>query len=251
MRCRSRQLTLGLGLMVALTVPAGAIAAQSCTLEYYRADNMWADWGRADGNLGAETITLRPGETKVFNAEWANEKQRNAGTTYYGAHLRRAINRGSTPVHMRVGGPGMWMLLLVKPKLFFYHHDRRLALDTGYTAEFRHDLQEVSCPAAATTAVTQPTPELAPVRLSLTGARGTTTATVTVTAADAQTGAALTGQATINGVAGATGEVITFARCSDTIEFTDTRGVTRTRTVRVPCEGTVKIAGYPDTYFTF
>ena len=250
MRHYSRYLTWGLGLTMALTVSAEEIAGQSCALEYYRADNMWADWGRADGYLGAETLTLQPGLKKVFNGEWANEKKRNDGTTYYGSHLRRAINRGSGPISLRVGGPGHYLWLLAgEVQVFFWNIDKRVAIGPGQELGFRHDLLDVSCPAAAP--APPPAPQPAPVLLSLTGERTLTSATVTVTAKDAKTGAPLTGQVTINGVSGATGQPVTYTRCTETLEYEDTRGVTRTRTVRAACEGTVKINGYPDASFTF
>jgi hypothetical protein len=252
MRYRLKHLLLGLGIALASSVSTRSMAAQSCTLEYHRADNMFAAWGRADGYLGAETITLQPGEKKVFNTEWAYEKKRNDGTIYYGSHLRRAINRGTGPLHVRLGGPGQWMMLLVaSPRIFFYYHDRPLALGPGQIGEYRHDLLEVSCPATVTHVMTPPAPEPAPVLLSLTGARTSSTATVTVTAVDAQTGAALSGEVTINSVTGSTGEAITYNRCGETLEYEDTRGVTRTRSIRTACQGTVKISGFPDMSFTF
>jgi hypothetical protein len=291
MRCRSYPLHLGLGLMVTLTVPAGSVVAQSCTLEYSRANNMWESWGR--GNLGGETITLQAGQRKSFTTDWAYEKQRNDGTSYYGSHLRRAVNRGAVAVQVRVRGP---MLVLIKPggldlgplasansmpsfastmqaikivvdnvthyvlaqslndfiKLGGPHY-----LQPGDIAFYRHDLAEVSCPGVqATHAATAPPPEppAQPVLLSLTGTPATATTStiaVTVEAQDGKTGAPLTGEVSINGVAGTTGQPITFVRCMETIDITDPRGVTRTRTIRVPCEGAVKISGYPDTHFTF
>lgn len=277
MRCRSPDVPLGLGLLLALAMPASAIAAQSCTLEYYRADNMWEGWG--SGNLGAETITLQPGQKKSFATDWAFEKKRNDGTSYYGSHLRLAVNRGTGSVQVRIRGP---MLILIKPAGLVLdarsgimvnvnnvtHYVRahglgdvlRLGglhfLRPGDMAVYRHDLAEIGCPGSETNTTPAPLPEPPPqpVLLSLTGTPATATTTtiaVTVAVQDAKTNAPLTGQVTINGVTGATGEAITYNRCSDTIEFEDTRGVTRTRTIRVPCEGTVKIAGYPDTYFTF
>jgi hypothetical protein len=250
---RPKHLLLGLGVTLALSMSTRGMAAQSCTLEYHRADNMFAYWGNADGYLGSETITLQPGEKKIFNTEWVNEKKRNDGTTYYGSHLRRAINSGARPLHIRLGGPGQWMMLLASPRTFFYYHDRPLELAPGRIGEYRHDLLEVSCPGTATHTATAPAPdpEPAPVLLSLTGARTSSTATVTVTAVDAQTGAALSGEVTINSVTGSTGQAITYNRCGETLEYEDTRGVTRTRTIRTPCQGTVKISGFPDMSFTF
>jgi hypothetical protein len=288
MHCRLHKLLLGLGLMVAVTVPAGAMVAQSCTLEYFRANNMWDTWGR--GNLGAETITLQSGQRKSFTTDWAYEKLRNDGTSYYGSHLRRAVNRGTVGIQVRVRGP---MLVLIKPSGLdlspmssatstqSFANSIKIVVDNvihyvlahslndfiklggphylrpGDIAFYRHDLAEVSCPGVqATQVATAPPPEPSPqpVLLSLTGTPATpTTSTIAVTveAQDGKTGTPLTGEVSINGVAGTTGQPITFARCTETIDITDPRGVTRTRTIRVPCEGAVKISGYPDTYFTF
>ena len=88
--------------------------------------------------------------------------------------------------------------------------------------------------------------------LSLTGARTLSNSTVTVTARDATSGATLAGQVRINGVAAPIGQAVTFPACTETMEtYQDARGVTRTRTVRVPCEGVVQVPGYADTYFNF
>lgn len=282
MRCRTPNVALGLALVLALTLPAGAIAAQSCTFEYRRADNMWAGWG--GGNMPAETVTLQPGQKKVFATDWAYEKQRNDGTNYYGSHLRYAVNRGAVPVRVSLRGP---MLVLIKPSglvlnptstslssikimvenvaHYVMAHSLKDViglggphfLQPGDMAFYRHDLADVSCPGTQVThTATAPPPEPPPqpILLSLTGTPATaTTATIAVTveAQDAKTSAPLTGQVTINGAAGATGQPISFTRCTETIDITDPRGVTRTRTIRVPCEGLVKISGYPDTYFTF
>jgi hypothetical protein len=251
-------------------VDPGSASAQTtpCVLEYRRADNMWASWGRADGQLGAETIMLQPGQTKAFVIDWSYEKQRNDGANFYGSHLRRAVNRGAGPLQVRVRGPGLMfmfsrLLAVVSNTLqsnYFGTHAGALVklvlgssptLQPGDSAFFRHDLAAVSCPGAATVVASVAPPPAPPVVLSLTGSRTTTGSTVTVTANDAASGASLTGKVTINGASGELGKEITFAHCSGTIEYEDTRGVTRSRTVRAPCEGTVQIAGYSDTSFDF
>ena len=256
-----------LGLVVSAS-PASAQTAP-CVLEYRRADNMWANWGRPDGLLGAETITLQPGQKKVFATDWSYEKQRNDGTNFYGSHLRRAVNRGSGPLQFKVRGPGslfkyarvgdLAVQLVSQYSAFGAQAGTLVSLvvgaspifQPGDSALFRHDLSEVSCPGAATPVASVAPPPAPPVVLSLTGARTTTGSTVTVTAVDAASGAALTGQATINGASGELGKEIAFTPCSETIEYQDFRGATRSRTVRVPCEGVVKVSGYPDTSFNF
>jgi hypothetical protein len=86
---------------------SGTVASESrgsaCTLEYRRADNMWAAKGRADGNLGTESITLNSGTNRVFTTDWAYEKQRSDGNSYFGSHLRIARNTaaGVLRLHLR------------------------------------------------------------------------------------------------------------------------------------------------------
>ena len=255
--------------VLGLAAPVSAFAQTApCVLEYRRADNMWANWGRPDGLLGAETITLQPGQKKVFATDWSYEKQRNDGTNFYGSHLRRVVNRGAGPLQMKVRGPGSMfafskLVTIVSSTLQSTAFGApagalvKLVLGSsstfqpGDSALFRHDLAEVSCPGATTVVAAVAPPPAPPVVLSLTGARTTAGSTVTVTAADAVSGAALTGKVTINGVSGDLGKQIVFAPCSESIEYEDTRGVTRTRTLRAPCEGVVQVAGYPDTNFNF
>ena len=112
-----------------------ARAANTCLLDYQRADNMWADFGRADGGLGVETISLpvpanAPNTAlKVFITDWRYEKQRNDGTSYYGSHLRIASNRGT----MRA-----WLTVRSVT-------EGRIGLDPGERREFKHDLLDLWC----------------------------------------------------------------------------------------------------------
>src|SRR5688572_11108383 len=190
--------------VLGLVVSASAASAQTapCVLEYRRADNMWAHWGRPDGLLGAETITLQPGQKKVFATDWSYEKQRNDGTNFYGSHLRRAVNRGSGPLQFKVRGPGslfkyarvgdLAVQLVSHYSAFGAQAGTLVSLvvgaspifQPGDSALFRHDLSEVSCPGAATPVASVAPPPAPPVVLSLTGARTTTGSTVTVTAVD-------------------------------------------------------------------
>ena len=104
---------------------------KACTLEDQRADNMWAAEGRADGSLGIESITLLPGQTKVFITDWRYEKRRNDGTNHYGSHLRLARVPGdSGPTHFRL--VNVWETQQLQP-------------GSGWKS-YRHDLQEVRCP---------------------------------------------------------------------------------------------------------
>jgi hypothetical protein len=254
--------------VLGLVIPASASAQAPCVLEYHRADNMWSNWGRPDGFLGTETITLQPGQKKVFVTDWSYEKQKNDGTNFYGSHLRVVVNRGAGPLQIKLRGPGS-MFSFAKSVASLASNTLQgsalggklgalvsIALGSsptfqpGDSALFRHDLAEVSCPGAATVVAAVAPPPAPPVVLSLTGARTTTGSTVTVTANDAS-GAALTGKVTINGATGELGKEIAFTSCTETLDIQDARGVTRTRTLRAACEGVVQINGYPDTYFNF
>ena len=90
--------------LLLLAAAAAPVAAQQCTLEYQRADNMWAGFGQPDGRLGAETLTLEPGQTKVFITDWKYEKQANDGTNYYGSHVRIVRNAGKGPIKLAFRG---------------------------------------------------------------------------------------------------------------------------------------------------
>jgi len=255
--------------VLGLVAPHSASAQSApCVFEYRRADNMWSDWGRPDGLIGAETITLQPGQKKVFVTDWSYEKQRNDGTNFYGSHLRRAVNRGSGPLQIRLRGPASMFTFAktavtlasnllqntafgaVGGKLVGIVLGSSPTFQPGDSALFRHDLAEVSCPGATTPIASVAPPPAPPVVLSLTGTRTTSGSTVTVTATDVS-GAALTGQVKINGASGTIGQEIAFTPCTETLEIPDARGVTRTRTLRAACEGVVQINGYPDTYFNF
>ena len=107
MRYRLYHLPLVLGLALAASAPS--LGAQSCTLEYRRADNMWANWGRPDGYLGSETITLQPGQKKIFATDWAYEKQRNDESVVKRAPRRPAA---AAAVNVRLRGPRQ---AIVKP----------------------------------------------------------------------------------------------------------------------------------------
>ncbi len=93
---------------------------------------MWAAFGRPDGLLGIESITLAPGEHKVFITDWKYEKQRNDGTTYYGSHLRIATNASSRVVRLQlISGAGAVT--------------STVRLDPNTSKEFQADLRDVSC----------------------------------------------------------------------------------------------------------
>ena len=101
-----------------------------CRLDYQRADNMWAAFGRPVGSLGTESISLLDGQTRIFITDWKYEKLRNDGANYYGSHLRIATNPGARPVWLRTHTAlaAGW-----------------LTLNVGETKSFQADLDEVSC----------------------------------------------------------------------------------------------------------
>jgi hypothetical protein len=143
-----RRIVFCAALMAAAATPA---AAQQCTLEYQRADNMWAAQGRPDGALGTETLMLQPGETKVFTTDWKYEKQRNDGTNYYGSHLRTARNTGKRPIRLAVRSSE------IRSGAQIAAEDRGpRTLNPGATLSTKADLMEVSCPAADKKAAVPP-----------------------------------------------------------------------------------------------
>jgi len=90
-------------LVALLALTGQSASAQSCTLEYRRADNMWAPAGQPSASLGVETVTVAKGQARSLLTDWKYEKLRNDGTTYYGSHFRLATNRGTTPVRIYSG----------------------------------------------------------------------------------------------------------------------------------------------------
>ena len=129
--------------LVSLAAVAASALAQECKIEYQRADNMWAAPGRPDGQLGTETLTLKPGETKVLNTDWKYEKRRNDGTNFYGSHVRVLRNTGNLPVRLAMKGneakaPSVYSQVIGEKVL------SELEPGKGATA-LRADLQEVTC----------------------------------------------------------------------------------------------------------
>jgi hypothetical protein len=104
----------------------------TCKLDYQRADNMWAAFGRPDGLLGTESITLAAGDNKVFVTDWKYEKQRNDGSTYYGSHLRLATNLSSRAVRLQVISNAGTVTSSVR-------------LDPNTSMQFQADLRDVYC----------------------------------------------------------------------------------------------------------
>ena len=139
-------------IVLVILVPAHTLRAQSCILEYQRADNMWAAFGRPDGALGTETITLTPGQSRVFVTDWKYEKTRNDGTNFYGSHLRIATNKGEIPAQVEVVSATATvqsmvgnLLANVKPLAW----NRALVGDAkSYTRQYKADLAVVRCPKA-------------------------------------------------------------------------------------------------------
>jgi hypothetical protein len=99
-------------------------------VDYQRADNMWAPFGKPVGALGTESLSLLDGQSKLFFTDWKYEKNRNDGSNYYGSHLRIATNQSTRPVKLQTHtalSTG-WM-----------------TLNAGETKQFQADLAQVSC----------------------------------------------------------------------------------------------------------
>jgi hypothetical protein len=135
-----------------LLVPSGVPHAQDCVLEYQRADNMWAAFGRPDGALGTESIALHAGENRVFVTDWKYEKTRNDGTNFYGSHLRLATSKGRIPVNVEVVSATATvesMLGDLRDMLQKLAWNRALVgSKLGSTRPYRADLAVVRCPKA-------------------------------------------------------------------------------------------------------
>lgn len=128
------------------TTPEVLIQPPICKLDYQRADNMWAAFGRPDGPLGTEKISLPPAQNKVFNTDWTYEKKRNDGSNYYGSHLRIATNVGSNV------GSNTIRLQLRSVTLTGLEVFLRTGTDTfwirmapGRAEQFQADLMEMAC----------------------------------------------------------------------------------------------------------
>lgn len=118
------------------------------TLDYWRADNMWAAAGRPDGNLGQESITLADGQKRVFVTDWKYEKTRNDGNNFYGSHGRRLSNSGSRPVDVKLNTfndilPTLLAKLTAKVLRLPPNYIR---LSPGDTVNIRSDILEVASP---------------------------------------------------------------------------------------------------------
>lgn len=147
-------------LLAVLATMAGAAAAQQeCRIEFQRADNALSAPGRPDGQLGTETLTLKPGQTKVFNTDWKFEKRRNDGSNYYGSHVRILRNTGPLAVNLELKGNEGGVTGLLGAQVV---GQRAVGgLGAGQSAnQLRHDLEQVRCASAGTTA--GPTPSIAP-----------------------------------------------------------------------------------------
>lgn len=149
MPSHSSRLLPVLGLVV-LLVSARSAPAQSCTIEYQRADNMWAALGRPDGALGKETVTVAPAATKVFATDWKYEKKRNDGTNYYGSHLRLVTNSGRNPVQLVIVSASLNVETMLGNVLTgsseLTWNSALVLMHPGQSRRVRSDLSEVRCP---------------------------------------------------------------------------------------------------------
>ena len=130
-----------LALVTLCLLASRSASAQSCTLEYRRADNMWAPKGQPSPALGVETVTFAKGTGRTFDTDWKYEKLRNDGTNYYGSHLRIATNRGTIPVRLFTIGlkrTDTWDAYSKQTQGY-------VEILAGETRQFRDDLYSVGC----------------------------------------------------------------------------------------------------------
>ena len=135
-----------------LCTVARPVSAQSCTLEYQRADNMWAAFGRPDGALGKETVAVPMGTTKVLATDWKYEKKRNDGTNYYGSHLRVVANTGPAPVQVMIVSGALNLKTMLNNVMTgsteLSWNSGLVTIAPGASRLFKSDLGEVRCPKA-------------------------------------------------------------------------------------------------------
>lgn len=115
--------------------------AQSCTLEYRRADNMWAPAGQPSPSLGVESVTIAKGQARSLLTDWKFEKLRNDGTTYYGSHFRLATNRGTTPVRVF----GVMLRQTSSDDAWSKQSQGYYEIQPGVTKTLRDDIYSVGC----------------------------------------------------------------------------------------------------------
>jgi hypothetical protein len=113
-----------------------------CKLTYERADNMWAAFGRADGPLGAESITLLPGDGKIFITDWKYELRTNDGSNYFGSHLRIATNPTSRRIRLHLRSNTLTGLVV---QAWTGSDTFWILLEPNTTKMFKADLMEVHC----------------------------------------------------------------------------------------------------------
>lgn len=118
----------------------GSLAA--CRLDFQRADNMWAAFGTPTGSLGAESISLSPGQNKVFITDWKYEKQPNDGTNFYGSHLRIGTNATAKTIRLHLRS---WTLTGLQVFARTGNDTFWIRLDPNTTKQFQADLMEVFC----------------------------------------------------------------------------------------------------------
>lgn len=138
--------------LLLLCAVANPLSAQGCTLEYQRADNMWAAFGRPDGALGKETVAVPMGTTKVLATDWKYEKKRNDGTNYYGSHLRIVANTGTAPVQVLIVSAALNLKSMLNNVMTgakeLSWNSGLVTVDPGTSRLFKSDLGEVRCPKA-------------------------------------------------------------------------------------------------------
>ena len=94
--------TLGATRSVTLENPSATSTPGFCTIEYRRANTMWADRGKPTPLPGLESLRLNAGNNRMFKTDWSYEGLRSSGGNYYGPHLRQLMNTGPREVVLYV-----------------------------------------------------------------------------------------------------------------------------------------------------
>jgi hypothetical protein len=92
-----------------------------------------------------ETVSLEPGQSRIFLTDWKYEKLRNDGTNYYGSHGRRLKNSAAQVIDVKLSSlEGILSSLL--GALAAGAPTGYIRLKPDQTVDIKADIQQVSCP---------------------------------------------------------------------------------------------------------
>lgn len=89
---------------LAVVTPVAVVHAQSCRLDYQRAESESGTLGSSAAALGVEQLSLGTNQQQGFVTDWKYETMRGTAAVRYGSHLRAAVNRGTEPIALALVG---------------------------------------------------------------------------------------------------------------------------------------------------